>query len=55
MIPVQDRDLRQRKCIRKAVLLEHVTDSGSKIGIVGTGSGFDHQIPPVNAGRSRPA
>jgi hypothetical protein len=42
MIPVQDHNLRQRKRICKAKLLEHVTDNESKTGIVGTGSRFFH-------------
>jgi hypothetical protein len=44
MIPMQDRDIRQRKRICKAELLKRVTHSKGKTDIAATATWFSHQI-----------
>ena len=46
MIPMQDRNLRDRERICNAELLKHVTDSRGRTGIAGTDTLFSHQILP---------
>jgi hypothetical protein len=54
MIPMQERNFRQRKRIRKAELLKHVADNSGKPGIAGAGTRFSHQIlPPRSAAHGR--
>jgi hypothetical protein len=50
MIPMQERNLRQRKRIRKAELLKHVAYISDKHGIASAGTRFCHLVLP-----SRPA
>jgi hypothetical protein len=44
MIPMQERNLRQRKRIRKAELHKHVAHNSDKHGIASVGTRFRHLI-----------
>jgi hypothetical protein len=46
MIPMQERNLRERKRIRKAELLKRIADNTGMPGIAVTRTWFCHQILP---------